>query len=221
MSRPALTNGPGRVCLLLGLLLLACSATRSATPRTWAEDPASLARGQADGVAISRGGVLFLAPGIRRLGDEPSPERPQQVWSMAADRAGNIFLGTGPDGHILKITPTGAQTLYFTVDEPLVTALSFGPEGDLFAASAPGGRIYRIRSRGSGGIWCETGERYVWALVPAEGGGFRAGTGERGRVLEIGRSGSAELFFDSDEPHVVSLLALEDGALLAGGAGRG
>jgi hypothetical protein len=219
--RPALIPRPWLACVALGLLLLALPAAHAATPRTWVEGPASLARGSADGVAVSRRGILSLAPEISRLGEESPPGRPQQVWAMTADRSGNIFLGTGPDGRILKITPAGAQTLLYTVDEPLVTALAIGPDGDLLAGTAPRGRIYRIRADGSGEVWVETGERYVWSLAPAGGGAVWAGTGERGRVLRISGSGSAEPFFDSDEPHVVSLLPLEDGTLLAGGAGRG
>lgn len=205
-------------CAGAALWLVAAPAPVAA-PRTWAEDAANLAGGSSDGVAVSARGVLFLAPAIDRLADGPLPGQPQQVLAMAADRAGNILLGTGPDGRVIKITPAGACTTLFVADEPLVTALAVTPGGEILAGTAPGGTIYRIRPEGGGAAWSETGERYVWALVVGADGTVWAATGERGRVLRIDRAGAAETFFDSDEPHVVSLA--ESGAgLVAGGAGR-
>jgi hypothetical protein len=140
---------------------------------------------------------------------------------VAADRLGNIYLGTGPDGAIIKITPGNDPTVFYTVDEPLVTALAVTRDDQLLAGTAPGGKIYRIDRGGNGTVWSETGERYVWALAVAADGTVFAGTGEQGGVRRIGGSGSSEPFFDADEPHVISLLPLSGGGLLAGGAGRG
>jgi hypothetical protein len=185
------------------------------------ESPADLARGQASGIAVTRRGRLYAVPRLEPLGlPFPAPE-PGQVWSITADTEGNVFLGTGPDGRILKIDRSGKTSLLATIDEPMVTALSIDRQGKLYAAAAPGGSIYRIDRDGTSELFSETGESYVWVLVPAGGGKFFAGTGERGRVLVIGPAGRADLLFDGDESHIVSLVPLPDGELLAGGAGRG
>jgi hypothetical protein len=195
-----------------------CMATGIAT---WTEAPVDLMRGEADGIAISRKGMLFMAPRLTRLGVGEMPGHPQHVWSMTSDAMGNIYLGTGPTGRIVKITPSGSQTDFFTVEEPLVTSLAMTPTGELLAGASPGGSIYRIGPDGGGTLWSETEERYIWSLAVTGDGSVYAGTGERGAILKINRSGGSSLFFDSDEPHITSLLPLADGRFLAGGSGRG
>lgn len=207
--------------LVAAALLVAGTAARAAGTLTWAERPGELKFGRSEGMAVSERGRLFLAPRVSRFGATESPSMPAQVWAMTTDREGNLYLGTGPEGQILRVAPTGAQTIHFTVDEPLVTALAVTPDGDLLAGTAPEGLVYRIRGEGRGEVWGVTEDRYVWSLAVAPNGKVFAGTGERGRILEIHRSGSVEPLFDSDEAHIVSLLALDGGELLAGGAGRG
>jgi len=210
------------------LLLVAAAATLSHTPATravetrlWTESPARLQDGNADGVAVTSDGKLFLAPRLRSLSDGSAATREAHVWSVAADAGGNTYLGTGPDGRILKITPSGTVSTLFRVDEPMVTALAVIPGGTLLAGTAPEGRIYRVTPGGDGELWSETGERYVWSLVAGRDGTVYAGTGEQGIIFKVAQSGEAAPLFDSDEPHIVSLVARDDGSLVAGGAGRG
>jgi hypothetical protein len=208
------------LCLICLLPLLAAPASGGGILH-WTAAPTELAGGEADGIAISSEGRLFMAPRLSRLGSEELPGHPQQVWSVTADRSGNLYLGTGPAGGVLRVGPTGSRRLLFSADEPLVTALALTPRGELLAATAPGGRIYKINLEGGGALWCETGERYVWSLAVSDSGKVFAGTGERGLVLEIDGNGGTSPHFDSDEPHITALLPLEGGRLAAGGAGRG
>lgn len=203
------------------LLLTAIPRTSAARTLTWIPNPESLVLGKAEGMALTTRGRLFLAPRISGLGGSQTPEGPVQVWAMVGDGNGNVYLGTGPEGQILKIDRAGEPRLHFTVDEPMVTALAIDPGGELLAGTAPGGTIYRIRTDGRGEAWTATEERYIWSLAVGAGGEIYAGTGERGRILEIGPTGRVEVFFDSQESHIVSLQTLPEGGLLAGGAGRG
>lgn len=184
-------------------------------------DAQELARGRLDGVAVDSSGGLFLSPQVEPLTREPSQANASQVWCAVTDAAGNVFLGTGPDGRIVRVTPAGIETVYFTVDEPMVTALAFDAEGALLAGTSPEGRIYRIAAEGRGQVWSETGARYVWALARGRDAMVYAGTGEQGVVYRISGRGTAEAWFDADEAHIVALAVLSDGAVLAGGAGRG
>jgi hypothetical protein len=213
----------GRTCFAALLVAgLSCTGSAwSAQTRVWSERPATLRAGEAHGVAVTAEGVLYPAPRLTRLGEGRTPGEPDHVWSMAQDDEGNVYLGTGPTGHIIRVTPSGQHSLFYTVDEPLVSALAVDRSGQLLAGTSPGGNIYRIQPDGSGSLWSETGERYVWALAIGSDGTVYAGTGERGTVLEISSTGSVSPFFDSDEPHVVSLFPTSDGGLLAGGSGRG
>jgi hypothetical protein len=211
------------VPLLVGLLvgLLSASPSPAIQLRAHSATVDELRKGTLAGVSVSSRGRLALAPVPERLGDSAIPGGAAHVWAIASDTAGNVFLGTGPDGRILRLGAGGAEKLVFTVDDPIVTALAFTPGGDLLAGTGPGGKIWRVRPDGTGSVWCETGERYVWSLLVAPDGAVFAGTGEEGVVLRIDRAGTATPLFDSEDAHIVQLARSADGALLAAGAGRG
>ena len=183
--------------------------------------PPEVQVGEASGMAVTSRGRLFAAPRVTPLGKAAAPGFPSQVFSAAADRAGHVVLGTGPDGRVLRVTRTGEQSELFRVDEPLVTAVLPLANGDVLAASAPGGKIYKLTPGGKGSVWCETGERYVWALAVRGDGTVLAATGDRGRLLKIDRNGNPSILFDTDETHLVSLALAEDGGAWAGGSARG
>jgi len=217
-------TGPRRRSLgaALGVVLgLTASPARSEQTRLATTSPSELQRGEAQGLAVTSRGRLFLAPRITPLGKAFPGAFPSHVFAAGADEAGNVFLGTGPDGQIVKITRAGDASVFFRVTEPLVTAVLSLPGGELLAATAPGGKLYKVRPDGTGRIWCETNERYVWALAAGPDGSILAATGERGRLLKIDRNGNPRVLFDGDETHLVSLAAAPDGGVWAGGSGQG
>lgn len=209
-----------RAALWIALLLAATRATAVQT-RVWTGTADDLERGETEGIAVSSKGRLFLAPRLSVFGPKTLDDPPAHVWAAVADRVGNLYLGTGPDGRILRLSPSGSQAVLFAVEEPMVTALALTADGDLLAGTAPEGRIYRIPPDGKGKLWCETGERYVWSLAIGRKGEVYAGTGEQGILFRVDGTGKATPLFDSDESHIMTIHVLEDGAILAGGAGRG
>lgn len=215
-------RGRGRAVFALLLLpILAGSAALCAEPRKWVSSPASLMRGESEGTAVSSAGELFAAPRLDPQGERGDEVFPTRVWATATDRVGNIFLGTGAEGQILKLSSGGDRSVFFRVAEVMVTALALTGDGSLLAGAAPGGKIYRIGPSGEGRVWCDTGERYVWSIVEGRDGRIYAATGESGLLLEIDSSGKPRTLFDSNESHLVSLVALPQGGWLAGGAPRG
>jgi hypothetical protein len=200
---------------------LAVSSGRSEQTRLATTSQPELERGEAHGVGVSSRGRLFLAPRIAPFGKTFPGAFPSQVFAAGTDEAGNIFLGTGPDGQVVKIGRSGDTVVAFRASEPLVTSVLPLPGGELLAATAPGGKIYKVRPDGTGRVWCETGERYVWALAPGPDASILAATGDRGRLLKIDRNGNPRVLFDGDETHLVSLAASPDGGVWAGGSGQG
>jgi hypothetical protein len=213
-----------RVRVAAGIVLLAglpASPTRSEQTRVAASTASDLEHGEAQGIAITSLGRLFLAPQVTPYGRAFQGAFPSQVFAAAADDKGNVFLGTGPEGQLVKVAGNGDENVVFRADEPLVTAVLPLRDGDLLAATAPGGKIYRVHPDGRGMVWCETQERYVWALAAGPGDSILAATGDRGRLLKIDRNGHPSVLFDGDETHLVSLALAPDGGVWAGGAGRG
>lgn len=203
------------------VLAAALGNTWAVRTRVWTEPSVDLLRGEADGVAVTSRGRLFATPRWIPLAESGAIDSAPYVWSVALRSSGDLFLGTGPEGRIFRITPAGEMSPFFRADAALVTALAVLPDGDLVAGTAPEGRIYRISADGQGKLWCETGERYVWSLAVAADGTVFAGTGEQGVVFRIDREGNASPFFDADDSHVVALVPMRDGGLIAGGASRG
>ena len=99
MKRSARRSCAPTVCGLVAAAALGVPAADAGT-LNWTAPPASLQGGETDGVAVSATGRLFLAPRLSRLGDARLPGEPVQVWSMVSDASGNLYLGTGPDGHV-------------------------------------------------------------------------------------------------------------------------
>ena len=218
MTRARLLRLAAGLTLISGL---AASPARSAQTRVAATTASDLERGEAQGIAVTSRGRLFLSPRITAIGKAFPGAFPSQVFAAAVDDQGNVYLGTGPDGQVVKLAKNGNEDVLFRADEPLVTSVLPLPGGDVLAATAPGGKIYKVRPDGKGSLWCESGERYVWALVAGPGGSILAATGDRGRLLKIDRNGNPSVMFDGDETHLVSLAAAKDGGVWAGGAGRG
>jgi hypothetical protein len=207
---------------MLGLIVgLRASPARSEQMRLAAPTPAEIQSGEADGIAVTSLGRLFLAPRLTPFGKAFPGGPPAQVFAATTDKAGNVFLGTGPDGQVVKLARNGDQQAFFRVDEPLVTAVLALPSGAILVASAPGGKIYKVGPDGKGSVWCQTNERYVWALAAYESDSVLAATGEHGRLLKIDHNGNPSVFFDGDEAHLVSIAVGKDGGVWTGGAGRG
>jgi sugar lactone lactonase YvrE len=180
-----------------------------------------LQRGEASGMAVSSRGRLFLAPRVTPLGKPLADGDPAQAFAAIFDPDGSLYLATGPDGALVKVSPTGQTSVLFRAEDPLVTALLRQTTGEILAATAPSGKIFKVRPDGRATVWCETKEHYVWALAPGPEDSVLAATGDRGRLLKIDRGGNASILFDSDEAHLVSLAPAPDGGTWVGSASHG
>ena len=68
------------------------------------------------------------------------------VWSVAVDKNGVAFLGTGSPATVLRVGSTDGKpfTLFETKDLS-VQVVRFGPDGSLYAATMPSGKVYRLK----------------------------------------------------------------------------
>lgn len=158
----------------------------------------TLKRGKADGVSITSDGVLLLSPQTKKVAEVADPF----VWTAVADGDGNLYLGTGNDGKIYRVTSKGDSSVYFKAGEPEIHALVFGPDGALYAGSSPDGKVYRITAADKGDAFYTPGEKYIWALAFEKGGSLLVGTGEKGKLFRVNHDGKGDLVFDSGQPHV-------------------
>ena len=95
------------------------TAARGEQMRLAASTPIEMQVGEAQGMAVTSLGRIFPSPKLTSLGASGTAGFPSQVLTAAADESGNVFLGTGPDGEILKVTRGGERALVARLDEPI------------------------------------------------------------------------------------------------------
>jgi hypothetical protein len=93
------------------------------------------------------------------------------VLSLVLDKAGTgLFAGTGSDGKIFHVEPSGASSVYYTTDDPFVVALALAPDGALLAGTSGKGLLYRIASAGHAGVLFDFPGDDVHAIATGPGG---------------------------------------------------
>ncbi|MFB0524115.1 MAG: hypothetical protein ACETVZ_01155, partial [Phycisphaerae bacterium] len=67
------------------------------------------------------------------------------IFAIVTDEAGNIYLGTGPQGKVYQLDPLGkdAQLVYHSLDKNILT-LAMGQDGFIYAGSDSRGLVYKI-----------------------------------------------------------------------------
>ena len=204
-------------------------------------------KGTPQGVALSSDGHLREAPGLDEIVTTPSTF----VWSVAADKNGVAYLGTGSPATVLRVGPEKEAkpfTLFETKDVS-VQALRFGPDGALYAATLPSGKVYKLNpsaetkqdessaavvfdlakvdSTGDGKATTDKSSgksRYIWDLTFDSEGRLYIATGDPGAVYRVDPKNpgvAPELFFKSDEAHIRCLAWDAKGNLIAGSDGSG
>ncbi|HET6889766.1 MAG TPA: hypothetical protein VFH31_01585 [Pyrinomonadaceae bacterium] len=192
-------------------------------PKTYAGQPviwetsgrAELLKGDARGVSITDTGVLMLAPSFTEVFNTEQAF----IWSSAIDVKGNVYLGTGHDGKIFRVSQGGKGSLIFDATELDVTALAVGRDGALYAGTSPDGKVYRITAEGRSDIYFDPPDKYIWSLAVVSDGALAVGTGDNGKLYRVSAAGAkpeASLLISTNQTHVISLVLTVQGDLIAG-----
>ncbi len=172
-------------------------------------------KGDSRGVSTDPNGAITVAPKLAETFKAGQP----YVWSTAVDLSGNIYLGTGSEGRIFRLTPSGTGTLFSDLAELNVSALAIGRGGELFAGTSPDGKVYKIDSAGKSEVYFDPKEKYIWSMAVMADGSLAVGTGETGKIYRVraaNASPDSSLLFDTSETHIISLAADKAGNLYAG-----
>ncbi len=169
-------------------------------------------KGRLSGLSLSDTGALSLAPAPQVVFN---PEQ-ALVLSIAAGSNGDLYLGTGHQGKVFRVTPGGQSSVVFTAPEPDVFALAVAPDGTLFVGTSPDGRIYRVTPAGKSSVFYNPNAKYIWALAIDSQGRLYAATGNKGQIFRINPDGQGKVFFTADQTHIMCLAFDAQGNLLAG-----
>lgn len=207
----------GSGLLALGFALsLAPSSLPAAAVKIWVCDTAAdFSAGEARGVSVAAEGSLLPGKSLSRI--EGVSEA--VLFAAAPGSSGELYVGTGDAGKILRVSAEGKVETYATLTEREVTALRAGPDGSLFAGASPGGKIYRIEN-GKASPYYDTKAEYVWALA-FDGSVLYVGTGLPGEIHRVKSAGVGERVHATPDAHVRALYADPQGRIWAGTSGSG
>jgi sugar lactone lactonase YvrE len=142
--RLACSRVSGTGTALVGALLLFSAgsvALGQGTTRLWNQSRfEDFEKGTPDGVSITSDGRLRQGPALREIVTTPSTF----VWSVARDKNGNTFLGTGSPAAVLRVDKSGKSFTLFETTDLNVQVVRLGPDGQLYAATLPTGKVYRL-----------------------------------------------------------------------------
>ena len=167
-------------------------------------------KGTPDGVAIESDGHLRQGLGLTELATTPSIF----VWALAADKAGNVYAGTGSPATVVRLAgrPGEKPFTLFETGDLSVQALCLGPDGALYAAVLPSGKVYKLNpantakqdessatvvfdaAKSDGATGSEdkiatpapnAGSHYIWDLTFDSAGRLYIATGNPGAVYRV------------------------------------
>src|SRR6266550_5464667 len=208
------------VSALIALLFLIGSGfsvnTFAGEPVVWEiSSRAELLKGEARGVSVTDTGILTLAPTLSQLFSTDQA----YVWSTAIDAAGNVYLGTGHDGKLFRVSSDGKGSLLYKAPELDVTALAVASDGTVFAATSPEGKVYRVTADGKAEMYFDPTDKYIWSLAVLGDGSLAVGTGDNGKLYRVRAAGTkpeSSLLINTNQTHVMSLAVTKQGDLIAG-----
>src|SRR5215213_8407425 len=173
---------------LFVFITLFFSASYASEPQIWTVNSRSeMLKGDARSVSVDANGAITLAPKLNELFKTEQP----YIWSSASDASGNIFLGTGGEGRIYKLTSGGSGALFTDLNELNVSAMVTKKDGGLFAATSPDGKVYQIDASGRSSVYFDPREKYIWSLALMADGSLAVGTGDGGRLYRVRKANAA------------------------------
>ena len=206
---------PRHFRLAVAALVLTAGATalRAALPTFWqVSTEADFLRGEFENLSIDSYGRLTLGPATTSVYDSSAPF----LWTVVGAPDGSLYVGTGNEGQVYRVDPSGRTAVFFDTEELEVHALAVIPEGGIYAATSPEGKIYKIDASGKGTVFFDPPDKYIWSLVVDPAGALFAATGDKGTIYKIARDGKGAPFYQTKATHAMTLAFDGQGRLLAG-----
>jgi outer membrane protein assembly factor BamB len=134
-------------------------------------------------VAVDRAGVAYAGTSpdgkVYRIENGKATEYfapgERYIWSLAFAPDGALFVATGQQGKIFRVTAAGRGDVYYETGQANVTCLAFDREGRLLAGSEPNGILYRITgSPAKGFVLYDSNLPEIRTIVPLPDGSIYA-----------------------------------------------
>ena len=133
---------------LAAFLVIVCAAfaaVEAALPTFWqVSTEADFLRGEVENLSIDSYGRLTLGPTSTPIYDSSAPF----IWTAITLADGSVYAGSGNEGQVYRIDPSGKGSVFFDSEELEVHALAAVPGGGIYVGTSPQGKIYKVDATG-------------------------------------------------------------------------
>jgi hypothetical protein len=195
------------------MLFLGAASGDAAKVKVWQQYlPSHFEKAQFKDVIVTSEGALRLSRQVKPLANLQAAN----VWDMVEDKDGNLFVATGDEGKLYKVTPEGKAAVVYAGVDSQVLCLAHAPDGTIFAGTGPTGKVIRVTPEGARVLTDEL-DSYVWSMVydvPTKS--LLVGTGPKGRIYQVMPDGKAGVYYQTKQEHILCLAIGPSGSLYAG-----
>ena len=200
---------------LLGFLVAATltAGASAALPTFWqVSTEADFLRGEVENLSIDTYGRLTLGPTSTSVYESSAPF----IWTAITLADGTVYAGSGNEGQVFRVDPSGKGSVFFDSEELEVHAIAPVPTGGIYVGTSPQGKIYKVDPTGKATVFFDPDDRYIWSLVVDRSGNVFAGTGDKGVIYRITPDGKGSVFYETKATHAMTLAFDLQGRVLAG-----
>src|SRR5262245_4139866 len=202
-----------RLAISAVIVCAAIAVAEAALPTFWqVSTEADFLRGEVENLAIDSYGRLTLGPTSTSVYESSAPF----IWTAVTLGDGSVYAGSGNEGQVYRIDPSGKGSVFFDSEELEVHAIAPAPGGGIYVGTSPQGKIYKVDATGKASVFFDPDDRYIWSLAVDRGGNVFAATGDKGAIYKISPSGQGTRFYKTNASNVVALAFAPNGDLLAG-----
>src|SRR5262249_6229600 len=109
----------------IALLALAAPFAPAAKVKVWNQaTPAHYDKAQLRQAVVSSEGAVRLAKQLKPLAEL----NVTHVWDIVEDAKGNLFVATGDEGKVFKVSPEGKVSVAFDSQESQILCLALAPD---------------------------------------------------------------------------------------------
>ncbi len=96
------------------------------------------------------------------------------IWALKFAPDGTLFVATGDEGKIFRVTSAGHGEVYYETGQQHVTCLAIDREGRLLAGSEPNGMLYRITAQNKAFVLYDANLPEIRSIVTGPDGAIYA-----------------------------------------------
>ncbi len=98
------------------------------------------------------------------------------IMALLVDPKNNLYVGTGNDGILYKVTPAGTGSVLYDAKENAISGLAMTANGNLYAVTGPKGMLYKITPSGETTLVFDRAASFYTAIRTAPDGTLYAST---------------------------------------------